>query len=437
MDSDRRNVLRLALPAALKHLLDILQILIDMLMVGMLSISALAAVGMSMQFMMVINVLMTLYIVGGNAVIARMVGSRRRHRASALLYTLALFALALSLPVALAGNGFAESFYALMGAAPDVVSAGGVYFGILALGMPVIFLDGLFYNALSAAGDTKSSLYIKLLSAAVNLLLNYCLIFGHCGFEAMGIAGAAYATVIAYAFNVAAYLWVLRRYPKRLGIVPHLSQNDLKRSLRIGSSAALERSLTVASFLIFIYVITSYGTAALAGYQVGLRIEGIAFMPGLGFSVAAMALVGQSLGSKQPEQAYQRGIAATRMAAWFMGGIGLVMVAVPEPFVMLFTEDAATIKEASLYLRLVGLSQVPLAVTFVLSGAMRGAGATKMTLKINVASLWLLRVIPSYIAMKLGYGILAVFIIMTVETFVKGGVFWVVFRQRRWQQVRI
>jgi putative MATE family efflux protein len=435
--NELKGVLRLALPAAFKHLLDILQILIDMLMVGMLSIHALAAVGMSMQFMMVINVLMTLYVVGGNAVIARLIGERRRHRASALLYTLILFALLLSLPVTAAGWFYAEDFYLWMGASAEVAAEGGIYFSILTLGIAVIFLDTLFFNALSAAGDTASSLYIKAVSALINLCLNYLLIFGHGGFEAMGIAGAAYATLIAYTFNVIAYLVIFSRSRIGLGVIRRLSPMDLKRVLRVGGNAALERLITVASFILFVAVITSYGTEALAGYQVGLRIEGIAFMPGFGFAIAAMALVGQNLGAKNPDLAYRSGLLSTKVAAWFMGSIGVVMVIIPEPFVGFFTRDPETIEQASLYLRLVGISQVPLAMTFVLGGALRGAGATKTTLKINVASLWLLRVIPSYIAMKSGYGILAVYVIMTVETFVKGGIFWAVFRRREWQKISV
>jgi Na+-driven multidrug efflux pump len=103
----------------------------------------------------------------------------------------------------------------------------------------------------------------------------------------------------------------------------------------------------------------------------------------------------------------------------------------------LFTREPATVQQASLYLRLVGISQVPLAVTFVLGGALRGAGETRTPLKVNIASLWLLRVIPSYIAMKLGLGIMAVYIIMTVETFIKGIIFWKIFNGRAWLKTKL
>ena len=432
-----REVLRLALPAAFKSLLDILQILIDMLMIGVLSVSALAAVGMSMQFLSVVNVVMTLYIIGGNAVTARLIGAGRRKRAYSLLFTLGVLALLLSLPFTVAGYFFSADFYRWMGTEGDVVGYGAIYFGLLSLGFPLIFLDGLFYNQLSAAGDTKSSLFIKLASAAVNGVLDYAMIFGHWGMPAMGVAGAAYATIAAYALNIVLYVLLLRRHDARLRIVPRWNLPDLRRAMNVGRHAALERLIAVSSFLLFIWVIASYGTAALAGYQVGLRIEGIAFMPGLGFAVAAMVLVGQGLGAKRPEQSYEGGLYSLKVAAWFMGLLGVVMVVWPEPFVRMFTQDPATVEQASLYLRLVGISQVPLAAVFVLSSVLRGAGDTRTPLKINIAALWLLRFVPSYIAMKLGYGIIAVYIIMTVETYVKGIIFWKIFAARKWLQTKI
>ncbi|MBN2894552.1 MAG: MATE family efflux transporter [Campylobacterales bacterium] len=432
-----REVLRLALPAALKHLIDILQILIDMLMVGSLGIAALAAVGMSMQFMMVLNVMMTLIVVGGNTVISRYIGQQRRNRASALLFSLLGFSALLSIPVGIGGYFGADHFYIWMDAGEDVVAQGDAYFSLICAGAILIFFDSLFFNALSAAGDTKSSLYIKVVSALINALLNYLLIFGHGGFEAMGIAGAAVATLIAYAFNVIVYAILLFYSSGVLRFMPVIRLTDLKKAFRLGSSSALERLITVATFLLFVMIITQYGTAALAGYQVGLRIEGIAFMPGFGFSVAAMALVGQNLGAKNPELAYRSGRYSAWLSVWFMGSVGVIMVVWPQWLCAPFTTDPETVEAASLYLQLVGISQVPLALTFVLGGALRGAGATKSVMMINVLSLWFLRVVPSFFALWMGWPLMAIFVIMTVETFIKGALFWKVFESRQWQKIRI
>jgi len=408
-----------------------------MLMVGTISSAALAAVGMSMQFMMIVNVLMTLYVVGGNALISRFIGQGRKRRASALLYSLVIFAIFLSVFVTIGGYFGSHTIYALMGAQADVVALGGAYFEILSLGIVVIFIDNLLYNALSAAGDTKSSLFIKLFSALLNASLNYVFIFGHFGFEAMGIEGAAIATVMAYSFNVMAYYILIKKMNSKLDFLPIVRVKDLLRVWSIGWSAALDRGISSMSFLVFVSIITAYGTAELAGYQVGLRIEGIAFMPGFGFAIAGMALVGQNIGAKNHDKAYNMGIISGRIAYAFMGSVGVLLILFPEFLVSFFTKDLATISVASKYLILVGLAQIPLAIMFVYSAALRGAGATKTTLKINVSSLWFLRVVPSYIAYEMGYGIIVIFIIMNVETLIKGLIYWYIYKQRNWLYTKV
>lgn len=406
-------------------------------MVGVISTAALAAVGLSMQFMMIINVLMTLYVVGGNALISRFIGQGRKRRASALLYSLVIFAVILSFFVSVAGYFGSYWIYEVMGSAPDVVEQGGMYFRILSLGLVVIFIDNLLYNALSAAGDTKSSLYIKLASAFLNAGLNYILIFGHFGFDAMGIAGAGIATIIAYSFNVIAYYILIKKMNSKLDFLPLIRVKDLIRVWHVGWGAALDRGISSMSFLLFVSIITAYGTAELAGYQVGLRVEGIAFMPGFGFAIAAMALIGQNIGANNLDKAYDFGIISGRIAYVFMGSVGLVMILVPQYLVGFFTKDALTIAVASKYLILVGLAQIPLAIVFVYSSAIRGAGATKTTLKVNVMSLWFLRVIPSYIAYEMGYGIVVIFIIMNIETLIKGIIYWYIYQKREWLYTKV
>ena len=408
-----------------------------MLMVGTVSVAALAAVGMSMQFMMIVNVLMTLFVVGGNALISRFVGQGRKNRASALLFSLVILAVLLAVVVSIAGYFGAYHFYAWMGATPAVVEEGGTYFRVISLGIIVIFLDTLLYNALSAAGDTKSSLYIKLVSSGLNACMNYVLIFGHFGFPALGIEGAAIATVLAYTFNNVAYFILIKKMNSKLDFLPLIRFKDIKRVLKVGYAAAIDRGVSSLSFLFFVSIITAYGTAELAGYQVGLRVEGIAFMPGFGFAIASMALVGQNIGSKDFDKAYNMGIISGRIAYTFMGSVGLIMILFPEYLVHFFTKDALTIAVASKYLILVGLAQIPLAIMFVYSASLRGAGATKTTLKVNLVSLWIFRLIPSYIAYKMGYGIIVIFAIMNLETLIKGIIYWRIYSKRAWLHTKV
>lgn len=428
-----RRVVSLAVPAALKQLLDIIQLLIDMVMVGTLGVAALAAVGLSMQFMMVIQAFMTLFAVGASTLIAQYIGSRRLNRASSVVYVAIIMALCMSFVVMGIGYFGADDFYGLMSNDAEVIRLGSDFFSVLSLGMSLIFLDTLAFSALSAAGDTKSSLYIKIISAMINIGLNYLFIFGHGSFEAMGVVGAAYGTLCAYAFSLLAYGWLFYR-GKRLGIITVVNRKDLRNILRIGLPSVAERLIGISGFLVFIWLIARYSTEALAGYQVGLRIEAFAFMPGVGFSVAAMALVGQYIGAKNYEDAYRAGILSAKIAIVFMGSVGIVLMAFPHFLAGVFTNDATTIEQAVLYLRCVGAVQIPLALTFVLSGALRGAGATRLTLRISAMSLWFFRIVPASILVYLGVGIMGVYGAMTIETVIKGFWFWKEYKSRVWMK---
>ena len=253
----------------------------------------------------------------------------------------------------------------------------------------------------------------------------------------MGIKGAAIATIIAYTFNNIAYYILIKKMNSKLDFIPIIRIKDVKRVFKVGYSAAIDRGASSLSFLFFVSIITAYGTAELAGYQVGLRVEGIAFMPGFGFAIASMALVGQNIGAKNFDKAYNMGIISGRIAYVFMGSVGLVMILFPEYLVHFFTKDALTIAVASKYLILVGLAQIPLAIMFVYSASLRGAGATKITLKVNLISLWIFRLIPSYIAYKMGAGIIVIFMIMNIETLIKGVIYWYIYSKKEWLHTKV
>lgn len=427
-----RKVRSLAIPAAFKQLLDIAQILTDMLMVGSLGVAALAGVGLSMQLLMFIQGLMSLYAVGSSAMISRYVGGGRYKRAEIAVFSGLVLSAGLAVIVSAAAFGFSEKLFLVLGAEPDVVESGSGYFQILSLGMVLIFLDTMGYSALSSAGDTSTPLYIRIVSIGINIGLNYLLIFGHGGFSPMGVDGAAYATLCAYGFNVLAYGWLLLKSRSKIGLLPVFRISEIKTMIKIGFPSALERVVGSASFLLFVMMIASFGTEALAGYQIGLRIEAVAFMPGYGFSVAAMVLAGQYIGAKEYDNAYRSGWVSSRLAIYFMGIVGVMLILFSEFFIRFFTNDVSTIESARDYLIMVGIAQVPLALTFVLSGALRGAGATKITMGISLGSLWLFRILPSFAVVSMGGSLFLIYLIMTLETFIKGGWFGYVYSSRSW-----
>lgn len=414
-----------------------LQIITDLIMVGRLSAYAVAAVGLGLQSLMFVYASMTLLHVGTTALLSRFIGAGQKKRASLGLASLLQFALLLSIPIGGAWYLLSPRVYLWFGTAQEVITLGSDYVTMLTWMLPFVFVKLVFVSALNSSGDTKTPMQIKIVSIVLNVVLNYLLIFGAFGFPALGVMGAALGTVIVNVLELIVYGYLYIKQKTFFTPLWGYSKRLLVRALRVGIPASIERALSAGSFMLFSAIIAYYGTEVLAGYQIGLRVEGLAFMPGIGFTIAAMTLMGQGLGAKRTDQSREDVILVLKYTVGLMFFLSFFMIFMPEKIVWLFTDDVQTIKEASLYLRIVGLSQIPLAFNFVLSGALRGAGDTKRTLRINLISLWFVRIIPAYILSWYFEDILFVYLAMISDTFVKAVWLWRTFDKGKWQKIRV
>jgi len=432
-----QKILKLSIPAAINSLLDMLQVITDLIMVGRISAFAVAAVGLGLQSLMLVFAILTVLHVGTSALLSRFVGAGRMQRASVGLSTLLRFAFFLSLPMMLLWYFLASNVYVWFSTAPEVIALGEDYVQMLTWMLPFIFVKLVFVTALNASGDTQTPMKVKIASIILNVFLNYLFIFGNLGFPELGVLGAAVGTVIVNMLELIVYVVLYLRRKMPYAPAWHYSRSLLKRALKVGLPASFERTLTFSSFMLFTLVIAHYGTEILAGYQIGLRVEGLAFMPGIGFTIAAMALMGQGLGAKKPEQSREDVLLVLKYTVGFMFFLSFFMIFMPEKIVWFFTDDAQTIEEASLYLRIVGFSQIPLAFNFVLSGALRGAGDTKRTLKINLTSLWFVRILPAFLLSWYFENIMLVYLAMISDTFVKAIWLWITFNKGEWQKIKV
>jgi len=426
LPSKHQKILRLSIPAVINSLLDMLQVITDLIMVGRLSAYAVAAVGLGLQSLMFMFAILTLFHVGTSALLSRFVGAERWQRASIGLSTLLRFALLVSLPAAVGWYFFSSQLYLWFGTAPEVAVLGRSYVQVLTLMVPFVFVKLVFVSALNAAGDTKTPMKIKIVSIILNVIFNYLLIFGKFGFPQLGVTGAAVGTVLVNILETLVYTLLYMRHTTPYIPMWAYSKRLLQRALKVGIPASIERTLTFGSFMLFTAIIAHYGTAVLAGYQIGLRVEGLAFMPGIGFTIAAMALMGQGLGAKKPEQSREDVILVLKYASGLMFALSFFMIFVPEKIVWLFTDE-----------RIVGVSQIPLAFNFVLSGALRGAGDTKRTLKINLISLWFVRILPAFLLSWYFHNIMLVYLAMISDTFVKAFWLWRTFQKGEWEKIKV
>lgn len=429
-------VLKISLPAALYNLLGMVQTMVDMLFVGRISSESVAAVGVSMQYIGLLYAFMSLFYVGTSALVSRFVGAKEPEKAGVVIYNMFILALVVSLPMMLLGLFKSHLLFSLLGMPAEIEAIGAVYMKIYALTIPLLFAQGVLFSSLNAYSKTKIPFYIGIFGNVMNLFFNWLLVFGNLGFPALGVEGVAYATVITRIAEFAVYIYICF-IRKEIHFAVQFSLEMLKRSLKVAIPTWLERMMTFPTYIVLSALVAGYGTEALAGYQIGLRIEGLAFMPGIGFIVATMALTGQHLGAGNPEEAEKDALAATVVACTFMASVGLLMFFFPAPLARLFTHDPETIAYAAEYLRIMGLSQIPLGIFFVISGALRGAGDTKTTFVVNTVCIWALRVLPAAVMAWLGIALFWIYLVAALESCVRAGLLIAVFRSGKWKTIKV
>ncbi|MDR2639065.1 MAG: MATE family efflux transporter [Helicobacteraceae bacterium] len=434
------RVVALALPAALGALIDMTQVLIDFYLVKDLEIAATAAIGVAVQFMGLFYVLMGVFYIGSNAMMSRFFGAGDPKSAAMVYSTFSAAALLFSVPSFLAATALAEYPFELMGVGDRVIELGGSYLFVMAFALPSMMLNQIAFSAFSAAADIKKPLMIKIFSNAINIVLSYTLIFGvePLGISAYGVAGAAAATVVAFYIETACYFYLIVVKKRPLSLILALDRSLFWRGVKIGIPGGAERLFTYGAFLIFMRIIAAFGDSVMTGYQVGLRVESLVFTSGIGFTIAAMSLTGRALGAKNPEEAEKDALFTAFLAAVVMGAAGVLIAVFARDLAEIFRgDDEAVIEAAVGYLICVGISQIPLGVSFVLSGAFRGAGDTKTSFYINFTAMCLFRIIPSIILAKMFDNIWPIWLAMAVETWLCGFWLYFVFKRGRWKLIKV
>ncbi|MDI3475971.1 MAG: hypothetical protein PWQ79_1366 [Thermococcaceae archaeon] len=459
----RRRIWELAWPAILANISGTLVNLVDMIMVGQLGSLAIASVGLGGQFSWFMMPLMFAVSTGTLAIVARFVGAKDFDTAEKTLEQSLYLAFLMGIPVLLLGVLFGDDALRIMGASEEVIKLGYDYIRVFFMFYPINFVGFTAYAALRGAGDSKTPMKLSILTNVLNVLLNYTLIFGKFGFPRLEVVGAALASglSITVAFIVGLILFMRGKLILRLQPTFRLDLHTIERILRIGIPATIERAIFSFYNFIYISIVTRFGTVALAAHQVGLRVESIAYMPAFGFNVASSALVGQSLGEGNPEKAERVVYEALKMVTAFMAVMGLVLIVFPKYLVMPFITRsdpnyADVMRLATIYLIIVGISEVPLGWVFVLSGALRGAGDTKSPMYVTAVSKLLFRILPSYLlgfgftippfsigSLSFpgfrfeGLGVIAAWFAMTIETFTSAAMFWWLFKKGRWKYVKV
>lgn len=440
-NKERRKILALAWPAVVGNIMYTVVSLVDMIMVGSLGPKALAAVGLGGLIIWISYGIMASVATGTTALVARFTGAGEKDNTErALVQSFVLVAL-FSLFITALALAYSEKILLLIGAERAVAELGGVYLRAVFLATLFIFSGFVAEGALRGAGDTKTPLKIDIIINATNIALDYLLIYGNLGFPKLGVLGAGMASAFSFTLGAVLYFavllsgrYVLSLKPSNIGV----DFSMMRRILRIGVPSSIEKLIMSGSMTVYTSIIVGFGTIPLAAHQIGLRIEALSFMPGIGFAVAATALVGQNLGAGNREKAYNIGWETSKLCAWLMSIIGLILFLFPKEFILFFTRDEGVIELGILYLRLVAISQPFLALTFVLAGGLNGAGDTRRVMYTTIFGLWFFRLPLAYfLGVTLGYGVFGAWVAMIIDIFVRSLILGYRFKSRKWMEIEV
>ena len=388
----RRRVLGLAGPIIGENFLETMLGIIDTWLVAGLGAIALAGVGSALQVMFLLIAALSALAVGNAVLVAQAVGARDLARAGQLGRQSLMWSVIFSIPLAIGGLLFSAPLIGIFGLEPRVAQVGTQYLHVT-MGT-VVVLVGLFIGGgvLRGAGDSRTPMLVTAFANVVNVALAYGMIYGHFGLPALGAVGSAWATFIARGLALALLVGAL--WQGRNGVTIRGKggwRPDIKvarQVLRIGIPAAMEQILVSTAFLALGIVVAHLGTEVLAAHRVAFNALSLSFLPGIGFGIAATALVGQSIGARRIQDGAAAARVATTWAVIWMSAIAALLFIFAPQVLHLFTSDAAVVAAGAGGLRVVALLQPFWAVLFVQSGALRGAGNTSFPLKVSGTGIW-------------------------------------------------
>ena len=431
----RRSVMALALPVTVSSLLQRTEGIVAVFLVGGLGAIPIAAVGLGQLLAFIATTLVSGLSVGTNVIVAQLWGARRHKDAGHAARHFLGLAILVSILLMTAGLLLNRLAMQLLGAAPEVIARSLPYSTLIFLVIPFTVLLQVLSSILQGTGDTKTPMYAMIVVNVLHIVIAYPLIYGRWGFPAFGVQGAAVAVGIAEGAGTC-YLAV--RCIPLLHRSPQIRFDLFRTIWQVGAPVSGERIVQQAGILAYTKIVLLYGTVAYAAHQVGLSIESLSFLPGYGFAIAAATMVGQSIGAGKYTRAKLENWEANRLATAIMSMMGIVFFLFPYALLRAFTSDESVIELGTIFLKIVALLQIPLALTMVLAGSLRGAGDTHFIMVATTIGMWLVRVPIAFIAgVWLHLEVFYVWLAMIADWTVRMGLMLWRYRSERWRAIQV
>jgi putative MATE family efflux protein len=432
-----RAVLLLAIPMMLEMAMESVFAVVDIFWVANLGAPAVAAVGLTEAVLTLLYAAALGLGMAATALVARRIGAKEPDAAAQVAGQTVWVSIGTALVVAAIGVPFAPQILSFMGAETDVIAGGAGYTRLMLGGSITILLLFLLNAVLRGAGNAALAMRVLWLANGINIVLGPCLIYGVGPFPKLGVAGAAVATNIGRGIGALFALYWLTNGRGRVVLrLQHLRlvTSVLVSLLKVAAGGVLQFVIATSSYIVLMLVISGYGSAAIAGYTIAMRIMMFMFLPAWGLSSAAATLVGQNLGARAPERAERSVWVATKYNVLFLSAVAVVLVVFPTALVGIFTSEPDVAGYGASALRLIGLGFPLYAVGMTMVQAFNGAGDTKTPTWLNVLCFWLLQLPLAYaLARVIMLGPTGVFVSAALAESLLSVAAWIVFRRGTWK----
>jgi len=435
-----RNLWKLALPMMVGNVLQTMFGIVDMIFVGRLGPEAIAAVSISGTVLFVIMAATTGVSVGTTAMVSRAIGARDRAKADRVAAQSVMLGIIVSGALAVLGLLTSREILTLIGARGETLTLAQGYLNIMFVGIVTVILLFLVMGIMQGAGDASTPMKIIALSNVLNMGLDPVLIFGLLGAPALGVDGAALATVLSRGVFLFLGIYILVSGRTYVGIRLDGLRIDfsiMKTIVQIGVPASVSLIIRSTAGLLFMTIVAMYGTVAIATYGVGMRVDHLVVMPVFGLASASSTLVGQNLGARQPERAEATAMSAGKICALIMGGLGALFYLIAPQLISVFTSSPEVISMGTAYVRIVVFSYVFMAYGMVLAMSLNGAGETTPPMVGTTISLVLFQLPLALLLPKMGLGANGLWVSIVVATIVNSAIMFYVFKRGRWKQKHI
>jgi MATE family, multidrug efflux pump len=386
-----RSLMLLAVPMVLETLMESLFAVADVLFVAKLGAAAVATVGLTEAMLFMIYAIAMGLGIGATALVARRIGEKDPSGAAKTAVQSIVLGVMVAAVIGVTGVTLAPVFLRGLGAQPEVLQIGTSYTRIVLGGNVVVVMLYMINAIFRGAGDAAIAMRVLWFANFMNIVLGPCFIFGLGPFPRLGVTGAAIGTMIGRGCGVIFQFTQLARRDGRILIRrEHLGWDFdvMKRVWRLSTTAMFQIIIGTTSWLGLMRILSTFGSSAIAGNTIGLRIIMFALLPSWGLGNAAATMVGQGLGARKPERAERAAWIAAFYNMIFLGVVGLSFVIFAERIVHVFTSEAEVAGYAASCLRTISYGFLFYAYGMVLTNALNGAGDTWTPTWINLGCFW-------------------------------------------------